>query len=159
MFPSTVPAAPRSLTIRHITADSVALHWAPPLSIPGVLKEFHVVGQLVSTVCEPNGHAAAQHAQVDALGSHCVDFEVTLSVNASDGAKVNHTVTLHSLAKYRYYRFQVAAVTNAGGGEYTRWSYVRTLAGSKNIMVISSLFCAAKQSWECGDVRHVPKTT
>lgn len=101
-----------------------------------MLKEFHVVAQLVSTVCEPNGHAASQHAQGDELSPDCVDFEVTLSVNASDGTKVNHTVTLDSLAKYRHYRVQVAAVTNAGVGEYTRWSYVRTLAGSKNIMVI-----------------------
>lgn len=101
-----------------------------------MLKEFHVVAQLVSTVCEPTGHAAAQHAQQDELSPDCVDFEVALSVNTSDGAKVNHTVTLHSLAKYRHYRFQVAAVTNAGVGEYTHWSYVCTLAGSKNIMVI-----------------------
>lgn len=114
----------------------MALHWAPPLSIPGVLKEFHVVAQLVSTVCEPKGHAAGQHAQEDELSPDCVDFEVTLFVNASDGAKVNHTATFHSLTKYRYYRFQVAAVTNAGVGEYTRWSYVRTLAGSKNITVL-----------------------
>lgn len=114
----------------------MALHWAPPLSIPGVLTEFHVVAQLVSTVCEPTGRAAAQHAQEDHLSPDCVDFEVALSVNASDGAKVNHTVTLHSLAKYRLYRFQVAAVTNAGVGDYTRWSYVRTLAGSKNIRAI-----------------------
>lgn len=115
----------------------MALQWAPPLSIPGVLREFHIVAQLVSTVCDPNGHAAAQHAREDDLSPDCVDFEVPLSVNASDGAKVNHTVTLRSLAKYRYYRFQVAAVTNAGVGEYTRWSYVRTLPGSKNIMVIT----------------------
>lgn len=94
------------------------------------------MAQLVSAGCELNGHAAAHLAQKDELSLDCMDFEVTLSVNASDGAKVNHTLTLHSLAKYRYYRFQVAAATNAGVGEYTRWSYARTLAGSKNIMVI-----------------------
>lgn len=114
----------------------MTLHWAPPLYVPGVLKGFHVVAQLLSTVCEPNGNAAVQHAQEDELSPDCVPSEVTLSVNASDGAKANRTVTLQSLAKYRYYRFKVAAVTNAGVGEYTRWNYVRTLAGSKNMMVI-----------------------
>eukprot|EP00066_Takifugu_rubripes_P016017 XP_011605283.1 PREDICTED: phosphatidylinositol phosphatase PTPRQ [Takifugu rubripes] len=124
------PAAPRSLTITHTTANSVTLHWAPPLYIPGVLKEFHVVAQLLSTVCEPSGNATAHLAQEEKLSPDCVDLEVTSSLNASDGANANRTVTVQSLAKYRYYRFKVAAVTNAGVGEYTRWTYVRTLAGS-----------------------------
>lgn len=111
------------------------LHWAPPLYIPGLLKEFHVVAQLLSTVCEPIGNAAAHLAQEEKMSPDCVDLEITSSVNASDGANANHSVTVQSLAKYRYYRFNVAAVTNAGVGEYTRWAYVRTLAGSKNIMV------------------------
>lgn len=115
----------------------MTLHWAPPLYIPGVLKEFYVVAQLLSTVCEPSGNAASHLAQEEKLSPDCVDLEVTSSVNASDGADVNRTVTVQSLAKYRFYRFKVAAVTNAGVGEYTRWTYVRTLAGSKNIMVIS----------------------
>ncbi|TWW76377.1 Phosphatidylinositol phosphatase PTPRQ [Takifugu flavidus] len=126
----SVPAAPRSLTITHTTANSVTLHWAPPLYIPGVLKEFHVVAQLLSTVCEPSGNATAHLAQEEKLSPDCVDLEVTSSLNASDGANANRTVTVQSLAKYRYYRFKVAAVTNAGVGEYTRWTYVRTLAGS-----------------------------
>ncbi|TNN00898.1 hypothetical protein fugu_012144 [Takifugu bimaculatus] len=126
----SVPAAPRSLAITHTTANSVTLHWAPPLYIPGVLKEFHVVAQLLSTVCEPSGNATAHLAQEEKLSPDCVDLEVTSSLNASDGANANRTVTVQSLAKYRYYRFKVAAVTNAGVGEYTHWTYVRTLAGS-----------------------------
>lgn len=136
MFPLTVPAAPRLLTMTNVTASNVTLQWAPPLSIPGLLKEFHIVAQLLSTVCESAVLTSAQIAPQDELRSDCVDSEVTLSVNASDGTEASHSITLESLAKYRFYRFKVAAVTNAGVGEYTHWSYARTLAGSKNTTVI-----------------------
>lgn len=136
MFPLTVPAAPRFVTVSHVTANNVTLEWAPPLSIPGLLKEYHIVAQLLSTACEPNMLTAALLAPDDELTSDCVNSTVMMSVNASDGTEVNHSVTLQSLAKYRYYRFKVAAVTNAGVGEYTQWSYARTLAGSKNLAVM-----------------------
>lgn len=115
----------------------MTLQWAPPLSIPGLLKEYHIIAQLLSTVCEPNMLTAAQPAPEDELTSECVDSGVTVMVNASDDdSEEILSVTLQSLAKYRYYRFKVAAVTNAGVGEYTHWVYARTLAGSKNITVI-----------------------
>ncbi|XP_078113021.1 phosphatidylinositol phosphatase PTPRQ [Sander vitreus] len=126
----SAPAAPRFLTISQVTPNNVTLQWAPPLSIPGLLKEYHVIAQLLSTVCEPNTLTTAQPPPEDELTSDCVDSNVTVSVNASDGIEENHSVTLQSLAKYRYYRFKVAAVTNAGVGEYTHWNYARTLAGN-----------------------------
>ncbi|XP_032379548.1 phosphatidylinositol phosphatase PTPRQ isoform X1 [Etheostoma spectabile] len=126
----SAPAAPRFLTISQVTPNNVILQWAPPLSIPGLLKEYHVVAQLLSTTCEPNPLTTAQPPPEDELTSDCVDSNVTVSVNASDGIEENHSVTLQSLAKYRYYRFKVAAVTNAGVGEYTHWNYARTLAGN-----------------------------
>uniref|UniRef100_A0A8D0CNN8 Protein tyrosine phosphatase receptor type Q n=1 Tax=Sander lucioperca TaxID=283035 RepID=A0A8D0CNN8_SANLU len=127
---SGTPAAPRFLTISQVTPNNVTLQWAPPLSIPGLLKEYHVIAQLLSAVCEPNTLTTAQPPPEDELTSDCVDSNVTVSVNASYGIEENHSVTLQSLAKYRYYRFKVAAVTNAGVGEYTHWNYARTLAGN-----------------------------
>lgn len=121
----------------------MTLQWAPPFSIPGLLKEYHIIAQLLSPVCEPNTLTTAQPAPEDELTLDCVDSNVTVSVNASDGVEENHNVTLHSLAKYRYYRFKVAAVTNAGIGEYTHWNYARTLAGSKITVMIS--FCVARR--------------
>ncbi|XP_068458999.1 phosphatidylinositol phosphatase PTPRQ isoform X2 [Clinocottus analis] len=129
-LPESAPAAPRFLTISQVTPNNVTLQWAPPFSIPGLLKEYHIIAQLLSTVCEPNTLTTAQPAPEDELTSDCVDSNVTVSVNDSDGIEEKHTVTLHSLAKYRYYRFKVAAVTNAGIGEYTHWKYARTLAGN-----------------------------
>lgn len=74
-----------------------------------------------------------------------MDSNATVSVNASDGMEENGGVTLHSLAKYRYYRFKVAAVTKAGVGEYTQWKYARTLAGSKSVTKMTSFCVAGKQ--------------
>lgn len=141
MSPLTVPAAPRFLTISQVSPNNVTLQWAPPLSIPGLLKEYHIIAQLLSTVCEPNILTTAQPPPEEKLISSCVDSNVTVSVNASDGTEENQSLTLQSLAKYRYYRFKVAAVTNAGVGEYTDWNYERTLAGSKNITVMTFLCC------------------
>ncbi|XP_065812716.1 phosphatidylinositol phosphatase PTPRQ [Labrus bergylta] len=126
----SAPAAPRFLTVSQITTNNVTLWWAPPLSIPGLLKEYHIIAQLLSTVCEPNMLTTAQPDPEDELTPDCVDSESSVSSNASDGTEENHSVTLQSLAKYRYYRFKVAAVTNAGVGEYTNWNYARTLAGN-----------------------------
>ncbi|XP_022610349.1 phosphatidylinositol phosphatase PTPRQ [Seriola dumerili] len=127
----SVPAAPRFLTISQVTPNNVTLQWAPPLSIPGLLKEYHIIAQLLSTVCEANILPTAQPASGDQLTPGCVDSNVTVSVNASDSGEESHnSITLQSLNKYRYYRFKVAAVTNAGVGEYTHWSYARTLAGN-----------------------------
>lgn len=139
LSPLTVPAAPRFLAISQVTTNNVTLQWAPPLSIPGLLKEYHIIAQLLSTVCEPNISTTAQPAPEDELTPDCVDSNTTVSVNASDGTEET-SVTLQSLAKYRYYRFKVAAVTNAGVGEYTHWKYERTLAGSKNITVDDMTF-------------------
>ena len=139
-FP-TVPAAPRSLTVSEVTPTNVTLHWAPPLSIPGLLKEYHIIAQLLSTVCEPNTAPTAQPPSEGELTPDCVVSHVLVSVNSSE--ENPDSITLHSLSKYRYYRFKVAAVTNAGVGEYTRWSYARTLAGSKNITVIVRPLCVA----------------
>lgn len=110
----------------------MTLVWAAPLSVPGVLREFRVVAQLLAAACEPDGRAGE-----DGLGPGCVESEAASSVNASGGAGANHTLTLRPLAKYRHYRFKVAAVTNAGVGEHTRWSYARTLAGGESAAVIS----------------------
>lgn len=152
LFLLTVPDAPRFLTIFHVTANNVTLQWAPPLSIPGLLKEYHVMAQLLSTVCEPNILTTVQLAPEDELSPDCMDSNAMVSVNASNGTEVNHSITLQSLVKYRYYRFKVAAVTNAGAGEYTDWSYARTLAGSKNIAAMILPFCVASGELAVSDL-------
>ncbi|XP_067356322.1 phosphatidylinositol phosphatase PTPRQ isoform X2 [Channa argus] len=126
----SVPPAPRFLTISHVTPNNMTLQWAPPLPVPGLLKEYRIIVQLLSVACEKGSLLTALPAPEDELPSDCVDFNYTVVVNPLNGSKENHSFTLQFLAKYRYYRFKVAAVTNAGVGEYTRWNYARTLAGN-----------------------------
>ncbi|XP_037109194.1 phosphatidylinositol phosphatase PTPRQ [Syngnathus acus] len=118
----SAPSAPRFLAVSQVTANNVTLKWAPPLSIPGLLKEYRLVTELLDTKCEPDGLIPAEEPASD-----CLESSVTVLVNASEAAP---GFTLHPLAKYRHYRFKVAAVTNAGVGEYTEWIYVQTLAGN-----------------------------
>lgn len=127
----TVPAAPQFLTISQVTPNNVTLRWAPPHSVPGLLKEYHIVAQLISANCEPSISVKAQSTPKDDLALHCIEHNVTVSINASD-AEQKQSFTIHPVAKYRHYRFKVAAVTNAGVGDYTQWKYKRTMAGSRN---------------------------
>ncbi|XP_029010469.1 phosphatidylinositol phosphatase PTPRQ isoform X2 [Betta splendens] len=117
----SVPAAPRFLAASQVTPSSVTLDWAPPLSIPGQLRAYNISAQLLFDHCSPS---AAQGE----LPPNCVDREFTEIVNASDSGRKNHT--LRALAKYREYRFRVAAVTNAGVGEHSPWIYQRTSVGN-----------------------------
>lgn len=126
------PAAPQFLTITKVTSSNVTILWAPPLSIPGLLTEYHVVGQLLSAVCETNSEPSDQSNSENDLSSDCVDSNFTVVVDASESTESTlNSITLQFLSKYRYYRFRVAAVTSAGVGEYTYWSYVRTDLGGK----------------------------
>ncbi|XP_068168501.1 phosphatidylinositol phosphatase PTPRQ isoform X2 [Antennarius striatus] len=156
-LPESVPAAPRFLTTSHVTPTNVTLRWAPPLSIPGLLKEYHIIAQLISTDCKLDILTTMQ-PNTEQMTSDCVDSNTTVSMNASNG--VEKSITLQSLAKYRYYRFKVAAVTNAGVGEYTHWNYARTLAGNPdappqdlNVISTSNGF---RISWEAPAVLSGP---
>lgn len=100
----------------------MTLEWTAPASVPGLLREYRIVSELLSTACEPD----TPPPWLAELSPDCVDSSSVRSV------EVNHSATIQALAKYRYYRFKVAAVTSAGVGAYTAWSYVRTLAGGKD---------------------------
>ncbi|XP_077591289.1 phosphatidylinositol phosphatase PTPRQ [Stigmatopora nigra] len=117
----SAPSAPRFLTVSQVTAVNVTLEWTPPFSVPGLLKEYQLVMELLDIQCEPD------ILNLEELALNCVDTSVTVSVNTTEDGP---GITIHPLAKYRHYRFRVAAVTNAGVGEYTLWIYTHTLAGN-----------------------------
>uniref|UniRef100_A0AAV2KVW1 Protein-tyrosine-phosphatase n=1 Tax=Knipowitschia caucasica TaxID=637954 RepID=A0AAV2KVW1_KNICA len=118
----SVPAAPRDLTLSDISANNITLEWSPPLSIPGLLRQYQIIAQLLSSVCESS-------LPIIKDSPDCVENSFVLSLNVSNGTTHEHNVTVQALSKYRYYRFRVAAVTSAGVGEYTAWVFGRTLAG------------------------------
>ncbi|XP_029991434.1 phosphatidylinositol phosphatase PTPRQ [Sphaeramia orbicularis] len=126
----SVPAAPRFLGISEVTSNNVTLQWTRPLSIPGLLKKYQIIAQLLSTVCEPDIPTSGSAATEDTLSLDCVSANIEVPLNVSNSTEESANVTVQSLLKYRYYRFKVAAVTNAGVGEYTNWIHARTLAGN-----------------------------
>lgn len=98
-----------------------------------MLTEYRIIAQLLSVSCAADTPLAAEPDPGQELGPDCVDSEVVVSVNGSDGSEGNRSITLQSLLKYRRYRFRMAALTNAGEGDYTPWVYTHTLAGSTNM--------------------------
>jgi hypothetical protein len=107
-----------------------------------VLREYRITVQLLFPGChEPqlsppttsvNTTATAPTRAAGELAAGCaLDSETVVSVNGSEGAGGNHNFTLGSLAKHRAYRFQMAAMTNAGVGDQTAWIHAHTLAGSE----------------------------
>ncbi|XP_056138465.1 phosphatidylinositol phosphatase PTPRQ [Lampris incognitus] len=121
--PESVPGVPHFINVSEVTPTSVTLQWAPPLSSPGMLKEYRITAQLLAVVCEPDTQPTAELHPEQEVASWCVDSQVVVSVNGSDVS-----VKLQSLAKFRRYRFRLAALTNAGVGEQTPWIYAHTLA-------------------------------
>ncbi|XP_075894107.1 phosphatidylinositol phosphatase PTPRQ isoform X3 [Nelusetta ayraudi] len=138
----SVPSAPRALVVADISANNVTLEWTAPASVPGLLREYRIVSERLSTACEPNTATSWQGE----LSPNCVDSTSVTSV------EVNHSATLQSLAKYRYYRFKVAAVTSAGVGAYTAWSYARTLGGNPDAppraMNVTATSSGLRIEWE-----------
>ncbi|KAM9502747.1 phosphatidylinositol phosphatase PTPRQ-like [Salvelinus alpinus] len=131
--PESVPGVPRFLSVSETTSTSVTLQWAAPLSALGMLTEYRITVQLLSPDClsnTPLSEATHLPEPSPSLAPGCVDQEVLVSVNGSDGGEGNRSITLQSLAKYRLYRFRITALTNAGPGEHTPWRYTHTLAGN-----------------------------
>ncbi|KAK0155112.1 Phosphatidylinositol phosphatase PTPRQ [Merluccius polli] len=141
----SVPGAPGFLAVSLVTATSVTLDWAPPSSMPGMLREYRLTVQLLAPGCQepqtspsPTRPTTATTAfttttttAAGELAAGCtVDSQTVVSVNGSESTGGNHSFTLQSLAKHRAYRFQMAALTNAGVGEQTAWIRAHTLAGS-----------------------------
>uniref|UniRef100_A0AAY5KMC9 Protein-tyrosine-phosphatase n=1 Tax=Esox lucius TaxID=8010 RepID=A0AAY5KMC9_ESOLU len=134
----SVPGVPRFLSVSEATPTSVTLHWAPPLSVLGKLTEYRITVQRLTLDCQsdppltgtpPLAETTPVPEPPSPLDPGCVDQEVLVPVNGSDGGENNRSITLQSLAKYRFYRFRIAAFTNAGPGEHTPWIYARTLVG------------------------------
>uniref|UniRef100_A0AAY5L1G0 Protein-tyrosine-phosphatase n=1 Tax=Esox lucius TaxID=8010 RepID=A0AAY5L1G0_ESOLU len=106
----SVPGVPRFLSVSEATPTSVTLHWAPPLSVLGKLTEYRITVQRLTLDCQS-------------------DPPLTGTPPLAETTPNNRSITLQSLAKYRFYRFRIAAFTNAGPGEHTPWIYARTLVG------------------------------
>ncbi|XP_072551327.1 phosphatidylinositol phosphatase PTPRQ [Salminus brasiliensis] len=113
--PESVPGPPQSLSVVNISSNSVTLSWLRPARLPGLLRGYRVERQRLGQACELEEDPS------------CMESEIVLSVK---GTGDEERVTLQSLLKYRRYRIRVVALTNAGAGEPTEWTYIQTLPGN-----------------------------
>uniref|UniRef100_A0A3P8TAE3 Protein tyrosine phosphatase receptor type Q n=1 Tax=Amphiprion percula TaxID=161767 RepID=A0A3P8TAE3_AMPPE len=140
---SAVSDAVGNLSCSGVSWDSIQLSWELPANPNGQILFYEILVEVESqsyirqahtaeytvTGLLPDQEYALTVAAVNSAGpGDRVNCSASTLSESSDASEEN-SVRLQSLAKYRYYRFRVAAVTNAGVGEYTPWNYARTLAG------------------------------
>ncbi|KAG7271054.1 hypothetical protein CRUP_037953, partial [Coryphaenoides rupestris] len=96
-LPESVPGAPGFLAVSLVTATSVTLNWAPPSSLPGMLKEYHITTP--ETVVPVNGsESAGGNHSIHSLAKHrAYRFRVAALTNAGVGEQ-SAWVPAHTLA-------------------------------------------------------------
>ncbi|XP_060696040.1 phosphatidylinositol phosphatase PTPRQ [Hemiscyllium ocellatum] len=135
-----VPSAPKNLEIIGVQSTYVILRWTHPDIIPGYLRLFRIIIQLRSVLC----------MNWDTQG--CIEAEQTQDHNIENN---NYTMEaiVHGLKKFRWYRFRVAASTNAGFGNYSTWIATKTAVGypdspPENITVTVKSSDTIEIAWE-----------
>ncbi|XP_078077230.1 phosphatidylinositol phosphatase PTPRQ [Mustelus asterias] len=111
-----VPSAPEDLDIVGIQSTFVILRWTHPNVIPGYLRLFRIIIQLRSALC------------MDWETQGCIEAEQIEDHNVDSGNGTTETI-VSGLKKFRWYRFRVAASTNAGFGNYSTWISAKTAVG------------------------------
>uniref|UniRef100_A0A8B9F884 Phosphatidylinositol phosphatase PTPRQ n=1 Tax=Amazona collaria TaxID=241587 RepID=A0A8B9F884_9PSIT len=129
-LPEKVPSAPRDIVFSNVQSTSVTLNWRSPKSILGYFQNYKITTQLQSTHCS------------DWETKECIEYEMHqyLYENVVDD-QIEEKV--YGLKKYRWYRFAVAASTNAGYGSSSPWISTQTLPGSpdsppENVTVLAT---------------------
>ncbi|KYO47826.1 phosphatidylinositol phosphatase PTPRQ isoform D [Alligator mississippiensis] len=143
-FPERVPSAPRDIAFSNVQSTSVTLRWITPDSILGYFQNYKITIQLQSMHCE------------DWEINGCVEYE---KVQYSHGNVVGDHIeeTVHELKKFRWYRFKVAASTNAGYGSSSPWISTQMLPGSpdgppENVTVVAVSPHSINISWNEPDI-------
>ncbi|KAM8980513.1 phosphatidylinositol phosphatase PTPRQ isoform 3-T4 [Sarcophilus harrisii] len=132
----TVPSAPRNVTLSDIQSTSVTLTWIIPDAILGYFRNYKITIQLRSPQC------------IDWDSEECIEQSQNHYLYEPDLLEE----TIHGLKKFRWYRFQVAASTNAGYGNTSNWISTKTLPGPpddppENVNVIATSAYSINISW------------
>uniref|UniRef100_A0A4W3IS38 Protein tyrosine phosphatase receptor type Q n=1 Tax=Callorhinchus milii TaxID=7868 RepID=A0A4W3IS38_CALMI len=112
---STLPAA----EVVNIQSTFVTLRWKLPEIVPGYITFFRITVYLRSASC------------TDWETSGCVETEEVKDYTNGKEDDDDDTIetTVSGLKKFRWYRFRVAASTNADYGNYSAWVSAKTAAG------------------------------
>lgn len=121
-FPFLVPSVPTNITFSNVQSTSATLTWMRPDTILGYFQNYKITTQLRAQTCR------------EWESEDCVEYQKIQYLYEADLTEQ----TVYGLKKFRWYRFQVAASTNAGYGNASNWISTQTLPGRKYCIFI---FC------------------
>ncbi|XP_012511763.1 PREDICTED: phosphatidylinositol phosphatase PTPRQ [Propithecus coquereli] len=114
-LPETVPSVPTNITFSDVQSTSATLTWIRPDTILGYFQNYKITTQLRAQKCR------------EWESEECVEYQNIQYLYEADLTEE----TVYGLKKFRWYRFQVAASTNAGYGNASSWISTQTLPGRK----------------------------
>ncbi|XP_047405986.1 phosphatidylinositol phosphatase PTPRQ isoform X4 [Sciurus carolinensis] len=134
--PETVPSAPRNIAISDVQSTSATLTWIRPDTILGYFQNYKITTQLRAQECR------------EWQSEECVEYQKIQYLYEADLTEE----TVYGLKKFRWYRFQVAASTNAGYGNASNWISIKTLPGPpdgppENVQVVATSPFSINISW------------
>nr|XP_048703309.1 phosphatidylinositol phosphatase PTPRQ [Caretta caretta] len=143
-FPEKVPSAPRDVAFSNIQSTSVTLAWRTPHTILGYFQNYKITTQLRSIHCS------------DWENNECIEYEKD-QYSYETGVDDYMEEIVRELKKFRWYRFKVAASTNAGYGNTSPWISTQTLPGSpdgppENVTVVVTSPHSINISWSEPDI-------
>ncbi|KAM8802889.1 phosphatidylinositol phosphatase PTPRQ isoform 2-T2 [Rhynchonycteris naso] len=135
-LPETVPSVPTNITFSNVQSTSATLTWMRPDTIFGYFQNYKIITQLRAQKCR------------DWDSEECIEYQKIQYLYEADLTEE----TVYELKKFRWYRFQVAASTNAGYGNASRWISTRTLPGPpdgppENVYVVATSPFSINISW------------
>ncbi|XP_066224583.1 phosphatidylinositol phosphatase PTPRQ isoform X2 [Saccopteryx leptura] len=135
-LPETVPSVPTNITFSNVQSTSATLTWMRPDTIFGYFQNYKITTQLQAQKCR------------DWDSEECIEYQKIQYLYEADLTEE----TVYELKKFRWYRFQVAASTNAGYGNASRWISTRTLPGPpdgppENVYVVATSPFSINISW------------
>ncbi|XP_058529380.1 phosphatidylinositol phosphatase PTPRQ isoform X1 [Ochotona princeps] len=134
--PEAVPSVPTNITFSNVQSTSATLTWIRPDTILGYFQNYKITTQLRAQKCE------------DWESEECVEYQ---KIQYLYEANLTED-TVYGLKKFRWYRFQVAASTNAGYGNASNWISTQTLPGPpdgppENVHVVATSPFSINISW------------
>nr|XP_051702470.1 phosphatidylinositol phosphatase PTPRQ [Oryctolagus cuniculus] len=135
-LPEAVPSVPTNITFSNVQSTSATLTWIRPETILGYFQNYKITTQLRAQKCrEWESEECVEYQKIQYL------YEANLTED-----------TVYGLKKFRWYRFQVAASTNAGYGNASNWISAQTLPGPpdgppENVHVVATSPFSINISW------------
>ncbi|XP_014387164.1 PREDICTED: phosphatidylinositol phosphatase PTPRQ isoform X1 [Myotis brandtii] len=135
-LPETVPSVPTNIAFSDVQSTSATLTWMRPDTIFGYFQNYKITTQLRAQNCR------------EWESEECIEYQKIQYLYEADLTEE----TVYGLKKFRWYRFQVAASTNAGYGNASSWISAQTLPGPpegppENVYVVATSPFSINISW------------